>query len=189
MSYAVSIYNTTIGPKIKTSLIAWSIAVFLSVVLTSISNSGTHWGLKHTLKRVCIYIYIYIYIYVSSRSSLVQYQAISWTNADLLPVGSLGTQLIEIWIKFQLFSLKMQLKMSSAEFRPFHSGMNTLWCRSCEKYLNSLYWNIIFGNIEISTSAIGHVSPGLLSWCAIFKLSLCKSFEYEAPILKWIVDT
>ena len=72
--------------------------------------------------------------------------------------------------------------MSSAEYWLFHSELNTLWCTSCQIHLNTLYWNIIFGNIEISTSAIGHISKGLLSWCAIFKLSLQFILKYEAPV-------
>ena len=33
----------------------------------------------------------------------VRRQAITWTNADLLSIGPLGTYLSEIWIKIQSF--------------------------------------------------------------------------------------
>ena len=46
-----------------------------------------------------------------------KHQAIIWTNAGLLPIG---TNFYEIWIKMLKFSFKqMYLKMSSAELRPF----------------------------------------------------------------------
>ena len=46
----------------------------------------------------------------------VQHQAIIWTNADLLLIGSLGTNFSEILMKIQNFSfMKMCLKMSSAK--------------------------------------------------------------------------
>ena len=39
-------------------------------------------------------------------------QAITWTSADLLSIGPLGTNFSEIWIKLQNFSfIKMDLKM------------------------------------------------------------------------------
>ena len=46
--------------------------------------------------------------------SPVRRQAITWTNADLLPIGLLGTYFSDIWIGILSFSFKkMQLKMSS----------------------------------------------------------------------------
>ena len=48
--------------------------------------------------------------------SPVRRQAITWTNADLLSIGLLGTYFSEIWIGILSFSFKkMQLKMSSAK--------------------------------------------------------------------------
>ena len=55
------------------------------------------------------------------------YQAIIWTNARILLVGTLGTNFSEILIEIQTFSLKkMRLKMSSAKWRPFRLGINVL---------------------------------------------------------------
>ena len=59
--------------------------------------------------------------------SPVLHQAITWTNADLLSIGPLGTNFIEIWIKIQKFSfLKMPLKMLSAKWQPFCLGGDEL---------------------------------------------------------------
>ena len=54
-------------------------------------------------------------------------QAIIWTNAGLLLIGSLGTNLSEILIEILTFSFKkMRLKVSSAKRRPFCLGLNEL---------------------------------------------------------------
>ena len=43
----------------------------------------------------------------------VRRQAITWTNADLLSIGPLGTNFSEILIEIHIFSVKkMRLKMS-----------------------------------------------------------------------------
>ena len=45
--------------------------------------------------------------------------AITWTNADLLSIGPVGTNFSDIWIEILIFSFKkMWLKMSSARWRP-----------------------------------------------------------------------
>ena len=50
-------------------------------------------------------------------------QAIIWTNAGILLIGPLGTNVSEILIGIQTFSFKqMHLKMSSAKWRPFVSA-------------------------------------------------------------------
>ena len=54
-------------------------------------------------------------------------QAIFWTNAGILLIGPLGTNLSEILIEFYTFSFKkMRLKLSSAKRRPFCLGFNVL---------------------------------------------------------------
>ena len=54
-------------------------------------------------------------------------QAIIWTNAGTLLIGHLGTNFNEIPIEIHTFSFKkMQLKMSSAKWRPFCLGLNVL---------------------------------------------------------------
>ena len=54
-------------------------------------------------------------------------QAIIWTNAGILSIGPLGTNLSEISIEIHTFSIKkMSLKMSSAKWRLFRLGLNVL---------------------------------------------------------------
>ena len=54
-------------------------------------------------------------------------QAIIWTNAGLLLIGPLGTNLSEILIEILTFSFqKMHLKVLSAKRRPFCLGLNVL---------------------------------------------------------------
>ena len=53
----------------------------------------------------------------------IRRQTITWTNADLLSIGQLGTNFSEISIKIQIFSLKKMLfKISSAIFPPNGPG-------------------------------------------------------------------
>ena len=57
---------------------------------------------------------------VMAQLSPVRRQAITWTNADLLSIGPLGTTCSENWIEILIFSFKkMRLKLSSAKWRPF----------------------------------------------------------------------
>ena len=54
-------------------------------------------------------------------------QAIIWTNAGMLWIGPLGTNLSEIIIEILTFSFKkIHLKMSSGKWRPFCIGLNEL---------------------------------------------------------------
>ena len=54
-------------------------------------------------------------------------QAIIWTNAGLLLIGTLETHFSEILIEIQTFSFKkLRLKVSSAKWWPFCLGLNVL---------------------------------------------------------------
>ena len=54
-------------------------------------------------------------------------QAIIWTNAGILLIGTLGTNFNEILPEIHTFSFKkMHLKMSSAKWRPFCLSLNDL---------------------------------------------------------------
>ena len=54
-------------------------------------------------------------------------QAIIWTNARILLIGTLGTNFNEILSEIDTFSFKkMYLKISSAKWRPFCLGLNQL---------------------------------------------------------------
>ena len=54
-------------------------------------------------------------------------QAIIWTNAGILLIGTLGTNFSEIFIEIRIFSFKkMGLNVSSAKWRPFCLSLNVL---------------------------------------------------------------
>ena len=54
-------------------------------------------------------------------------QAIIWTNAEMLLIGTLGTNSSEIVIEMHTFSFKKtHLKLSSAKWQPFYLGLNVL---------------------------------------------------------------
>ena len=56
-----------------------------------------------------------------------QRQAIIWTNAGILLIGPLGTNVSEILIEILTFSFKkMRLKVSSGKWRPSCLGLNVL---------------------------------------------------------------
>ena len=83
----------------------------------------THWG---RATHICISKLIII---GSNDGSPRQHQAIIWTNADLLSIGPLGTNFSEIRIKIQNFLfMKMNLKMSSARWRPSCRGNALTHC-------------------------------------------------------------
>ena len=59
-------------------------------------------------------------------------KAIIWTNAGILLIGLLGTNLSEILIEIHKFSPKnMYSKMLSEKWRPFYLGLNVLMWLYC----------------------------------------------------------
>ena len=84
------------------------------------TNNATHWG------RVT-HIWVSKLTIIGSDNGLSpgRRQAIIWTNAGILFIGSLGTKFNEILIGIQIVSFtKMHLKMSSAKWVPFCLGLN-----------------------------------------------------------------
>ena len=82
----------------------------------------THWG---SVTHICIGKLTII----GSDNGLLpaQRQAIIWSNAGILLIGPLGTNLSEILIGIQTFSFtKMLLKMLSVKWRPFCLSLNVL---------------------------------------------------------------
>ena len=62
-------------------------------------------------------------------------QAIIWTNAGILLIGTLGTNFSEILIEIWIFSFKkMGFKVSSAKWRPFCLGLNVLTLSSAKSW-------------------------------------------------------
>ena len=67
-------------------------------------------------------------------------QAIIWTNAGILLIGTLGTKFSEILIESHSFSFKkMHMKMSSGNWRPSCLGLNVL-----NLHMLRLFW-LLFG--------------------------------------------
>ena len=82
----------------------------------------THWG---RVTHICVFKLTII----GSDNGLSsdRRQAIIWTNAGILLIGSLGTNFSEILIEILTFSFeKMHLKVPSAKRRPFCLGLNVL---------------------------------------------------------------
>ena len=82
----------------------------------------THWG------RVT-YICVSKLTIIGSDNGLSpdQHQAIIWTNAGILLIGTIGTNFSESLIEIRIFSFKkMGLKVSSAKWRLFCLGFNEL---------------------------------------------------------------
>ena len=74
-----------------------------------------------------------------------RHQAIIWTNDGILLIWPLGTNFNEILIGIQTLSFKkMHLKMASAKWRPFCSGLNVLKAVTLTTYsdipISKSYW-------------------------------------------------
>ena len=85
-------------------------------------NALTHWG---RVTHICVGKLTNI----GSDNGLSpgRRQAIIWTNAGILLIGTLGTNFSEFSIVIHTFSFnKMHLKMSSAKWRSFGLGLNVL---------------------------------------------------------------
>ena len=92
-----------------------------------------------------------------------QRQAIIWTNAGILLIGSLGTNFSQILIEILAFSFKkMCLKLSSAKWRLFCLGLNVLTSMmSSGIHLRAMsYYNNYRGGIENYTFPMSPHLPG-----------------------------
>ena len=140
----------------------WVNSFWLSdVILHFTSWSSTHWG---RVTHICVGRLTII----GSDNALSpeRRQGIFWTNAGLLLIGPLGTNINEISIEIQTFSLKKRhLKMSSAIWRPFCLGLNVsmptkqrpLDLHQIDIYLNGLVQerrNSIANALELRLSCI-----------------------------------
>ena len=99
------------------------------------ASTLTHWG---RVTHICVVKLTTI----GSDNGLLpgRRQAIIWTNAGILLIRPLGANFSEILIGVQTFSFKkMELKMSSAKWRPFCLGLNELTPVLFENDLESYY--------------------------------------------------
>ena len=88
--------------------------------LFHLCSASTHWG---RVTHICVGNLIII----GSDNGLSpsRRQAIIWTNARILLIGTLGINFKEILIEFNTFSFKkMHLKMSSAKWGLFRLGLS-----------------------------------------------------------------
>ena len=97
---------------------------------------------------------------------LVRHQIITWTSADLLPVGPLWTDFSEILIRIQHFSFrKVYLTISTAKWRPFCPGRDEFdksnelffhWILKMRKKmrLQEVYWK--FGCYVVKSSSFSY---------------------------------
>ena len=126
----------------------------------------THWGRVNHLcfSKVTI---------ISSDNGLLpgRCQAIIWSNAGVLLIGSLGTNFSIMFIEIHIFSFKkMELKMSSGNWRPFCLGLSVgrpvmylpWWSRSSLIWIMALWIWILHVIQEMTKFVICKISYALL---------------------------
>ena len=123
-------------------------------------NVLTHWG------RVTVICTSKLTIIGSDNGlSPGRRQAIIWTNAGILLIGPLGTNLSEILIEIHRFSFKkMHWKMSSGKWRLFCPGFSVLNVASC-LHADDIPWDLF----SISRKLYGED----MAWCGFSRLKLC----------------
>ena len=122
-------------------------------------NELTHWG-----RETHICVGKLTIIASDNGSSPGRRQAIIWTNAGILLIGSLGTNFNEILIEIHTFSFKkMHLKMSSAKWRPFCLGLNVLMTKTIDAMSYAAAWLCWCGI---------HGEGDTISYCRCIKLSV-----------------
>ena len=102
--------------------IIWPTLMAFHNKLCTTSTKITHWG---RVTHICVSKLIII----GSDNGLSpeRHQAIIWTIAGILLIGTLGTNFSQILSEIHTFSFKkMHLKMSSAKWRQFRLGLNVI---------------------------------------------------------------
>ena len=93
--------------------------------LISINIFDSDYGLPHWSRLTHIYVDNQTIIGSDNGLSPCRRQAITWTNAEILLIGPLGTNFYEISIGIYTFSFKkINFEMSSGKWRPFGLGLN-----------------------------------------------------------------
>ena len=101
----------------------------------------THWG---QVTHICL---IKLTI-IGSENGLSpgRHQAIIWTSAGILLIGTLGTNFSEILSEIHAFSFKkIRLKKSTAKWRPFCRGLNELNIKSVWKWEIDIIFQMLIG--------------------------------------------
>ena len=113
-SIVLSIFTADISPSHRSHMrVGYRVSFVMSL---------THWG---RVMHICVSKQTII----GSDNGLSpgRHQAIIWTNAGILLIGTLGTNFSEILIKIQIFLFKkMGLNVSSVKWQPFGLGLNVL---------------------------------------------------------------
>ena len=119
-------------------MLPWKISYWLFIIDNSVCypirwswRVLTHWG---RVTHICVSKLTII----GSDNGLSpgRRQAIVWTNAGILLIRPLGTNISETSIKIHIFSFKkMHLKMSSGKWWPFCLGLNVLMSQFTDAYL------------------------------------------------------
>ena len=101
-----------------------------------------------------------------------RHQAIFWTNAGILFIRPLGTNISESWFKISNFSfMKMYSKTSSVKWRPFCPGGN--WLRNGRFHKDSsilfdanTIWHNIVNNVvrPVHVVLLGYFSSRLITF-------------------------
>ena len=108
----------------------WVNKVYPNDILWSLKLLISHWG---RVTHICVSKLTII----GSDNCLSpsQHQAIIWTNAGILLIGTLGTNFSEILIEIRPFSFKkMHFKMSSRKWQPFCLSLNVIYRDSQTEY-------------------------------------------------------
>ena len=112
--------------------IVWIIPIVLRLSMCDLSMRG---NLNHWSKVMYVCINKLTSIGSDNGLSTGWYQAIIWTNTEILLIGLLGTNFSEILIKIHTFLFrKMHLEMMSGKCQPFCLSLNILNHYSSNKY-------------------------------------------------------
>ena len=150
----------------------------------------THWG---RVTHICVGNLIIIG--PDNGLSPGRRQAIIWTTAGILLMGSRGASISEILIGTQVFSFKkMHLKMSSAKWRPFCLGLNVLkitrtpadwkqWSTNCEWRPNERDHELIFC-LRLQDDSTHEVSWGyMMNTCVVYLFKKEDQHEYKSFVV------
>ena len=105
-----------------------------------------------------------------------RHQAIIWTNAGILLIRTLGTNLSEILTEIHTFSFKkMHLKMSCGKWRPLCLGLNMLMRH---QYVDVMIYSLQYN----SKPKLGPTKPVVYRLTWLNKLKLSGDFPNECVL-------
>ena len=145
---------------------------------------STHWG---RVTHICVSKLTII----GSDNGLspARRQAIIWTNAGILLIGALGTNVSEIFYKICTFSLKkMPLKMSSGKRRPSCLGLNVF--KDCSIFFSLIIRSSRYGNNDMSYLLQNDILDG--NKCITFHIDgygVTTMYSVDAMTEKYMIST